>query len=357
MRPAVPQTPPVAPPPPEHMPAQPVAPAPAVSSPVQAAGDPLFEPVTEADPIAPAPTVVPPTPTMVAPDVAERQNDTAAPLTAPTGQTVIANSKPHKSRRKTMLILFLGLVVLAAIGFAAYSLYLKPNVTKVDTPSVISSIDQMSPTGLKQATDKGTLEAGSQTNSKSLLLSASKPSDAPSGTKLQVEVQPLGTDFTGTPLTDTVAVPDSSDSMKVTLTNYAAGSYHWRARLSDGTTQGPWVNFAADDQDAKTADFTIDRTAPAAAELKTLNGKTVATKTFTSRTAQPVFTGTAEAGTTITITFKEGVTASTTTGADGTWKITASAVLPNAKYSMTIATADAAGNSVDTAYTLTQSAN
>jgi hypothetical protein len=285
-----------------------------------------------------------------------RLDDGAQPVVAATGQTVIAASTPHKSRKKTMLFLIVGLLLLGAVGFAAYTFLVKPNVAETTTPAAILSVDQLSPEALTQATDKADLTAGSQTNASVLIFSGQAPADAPQGLTLEIEIQPLGTDFTGTPTEATIAVPDEADPLKLTVTDYEPGSYHWRGRLSDGTSNGPWVAYNTAEDAGKTADFTIDRTAPEAALIKTFNGKAVAGKTITSTVVKPVVTGTSEAGTTVTVAFSETLSYKATVAADGTWTVTAGADIPNAKYSLTVTATDLAGNGTAATYTLTQSA-
>ena len=330
-----------------------VAPEPPVS-------DPLFAPVTEPDPLETVPQPVAPTPTAPVTEQAMNQLDDdkapAGPVVVSTGQTVVATSKPHKSRKKTMILLVVGILLLAAAGYGAYSYFAKPNVEQAATPSAILSVQDLSPEQLTQATATTELKAGSQTNGKVLIFSGQTPTDAPAGLKLQIEIQPLGTDFTGTPIDDSVAVPDDTDPLKLTVTDYAAGSYHWRARLSDGTNNGPWTNFNTTDTAGTTADFIVDQTAPTAAVLKTVNGRTVASKTFTSTVAQPVFTGTTEAGSTVSVMFNESTTYKATVATDGTWTMTAAAAVPNGKYTVTITTTDAAGNATTATYTVTQAA-
>lgn len=334
-----------------------VAPEPIPEPTPEPASDPLFDPVTEEDPLDVVPQPVAPTPTAPVTDQAMNQlDDGAQPVVAATGQTVVATSKPHKSRKKMMIMLIVGLLLLGGAGYAAYTFFMKPNVSETATPAAILSVDQLSPEGLAQATDKGELAAASQTNAKLITFSGKTPTDAPSGLKLQIEIQPLGTDFTGTPTEDTVAVPDDADPLKLTVTDYTAGSYHWRGRLSDGTSNGPWVAYNTGDTAGKTADFTVDRTAPAAALIKTSNGKTVAGKLITSTVAQPVLAGTSEPGSAITAAFNETLSYKATVAADGSWTLTAGAVIPNAKYTLTVTAADPAGNATATTYTFTQAA-
>lgn len=344
----------------EPLPTPPVTPEAPAAPEVPAEPDPLFAEVTEPDPLDVDPQPVAPTPEAPVTDQAMNQLDDSAAkpiVAAATGQTVVAASKPTKSRKKTMIILIIGLILAGVAGFAAYQYFAKANVAETEAPAVILNVQDLSPENLKQATDKGELKAGSQTNAKVLTFSGTAPADAPAGTKLQIEIQPLGTDFTGTPTEDTVAVPDESDPLKLTVTDYEPGSYHWQARLSDGTNNGQWVAFSAsEDEASKTADFTIDREPATAAVLKTVNGKTVASKTFTSTVARPVLTGTTEAGSTVTVAFNESMTYKATVATDGAWTVTAGAAVPNGKYTMTITTTDAAGNSVATTYTVTQAA-
>lgn len=319
--------------------------------------DPLFAPVTEEDPLEVVPEPVAPTPTAPVTDQAMQQlDDGPHPVIASTGQAVVATSEPHKSRRKTMLMLVVGILLLAGIGFGVYTYFMKPNVSETATPSAIVAVDQLSPENLKQATDAADLTAGSQTNGDVIILSGEAPSGSPEGLSLEVEIQPLGTDFTGTPTESSIAVADETDPLKRTLTDYPAGSYHWQGRLSDGTTQGPWTTFNTNEDAGKTADFTIDRTAPAAALIKTLNGRKVSAKTISSTVAKPVFTGTGEAGVAITVAFGTTVSYKAAVAADGTWTLTTSAAVPNARYPLTITSTDPAGNATATSYTLTQAA-
>lgn len=333
------------------------APVPAPLPDVAPEVDPLFEPVTEPDPLDVVPEPIAPTP---APPVSDQAmsnlDDGAQPVVAATGQTVIAaTAKPQKSRKKTMLFLVVGILLVAAAGFAAYKFFVKPNVVETAAPATLA-VDQLSPESLTQATDQADLKAGSQTNATKLIFAGKTPQDAPVGVSLQIEIQPLGTDFTGTPTADTVAVPDETDPLKLSVADYAVGSYHWRARLTDGTSNGPWVAFNTGDDAGKTADFTVDRTAPAAALIKTLNNKNVTTKTVSSTVAQPVFTGTSEAGTTVTVAFSDTLSYKAVVAADGTWTLTPSAVVANGKYTATVTSTDPAGNATATTYTLTQAA-
>lgn len=324
--------------------------------------DPLFTPVSEPDPIQAVPVTVAPTPApAVTTQVINKLDDKPRPVVVGTGQTVVATSEPHKSRRKVILMLVIGLLLLAGIGFAVYTYFVKPKAPTA-VPAVIVSVDKLQPENLTQATDKAELEAGSQTNAATILLSGEAPADAAAGLSLEVEIQPLGTDFTGTPTDTTIAAPDEDNPLQVKLTDYPAGSYHWQARLTDGSKQGPWTPFATktdatgEDEAAKTADFTVDRTAPAAALIKTVNGRTVSTKTVTSSVAQPVLTGTAEAGSAITVAFGTAATYKATATAEGTWTLTAEAAVPNARYDLVVTSTDSAGNATATTYTLTQSA-
>ena len=143
---------------------QPAVPTPEVTpapTPVPEA-DPLFAPVTEPDPLEATPAPVAPTPAAPVTDQAMKNlDDGVKPVViASTGQTVIAKTeKPHKSRRKTMVILIIGLLVLGGVGFAAYKYFMKPNVVETQAPATLA-VDQLSPENLAQATDKGEAHTG-----------------------------------------------------------------------------------------------------------------------------------------------------------------------------------------------------
>jgi large repetitive protein len=95
--------------------------------------------------------------------------------------------------------------------------------------------------------------------------------------------------------------------------------------------------------DAATRTFTIDTVAPAEPVVKTpADGSTVTT-------GKPTFTGTGDAGDTITIRLANGDTICTTTvKADGSWTCTPNTALANGAVTYTVTATDAAGNATTT---------
>lgn len=122
------------------------------------------------------------------------------------------------------------------------------------------------PTSLIQAkTDDTSITTGSWINETSAKLSASiSDTDASDQVKLQVEVQPIGTSFTGTPSGTSTSYCSATCTNSVTISGLVSGTqYHWQARsIDDSSATSNWASYGGNDEGL--GDFKIDTTAPIA---------------------------------------------------------------------------------------------
>ena len=87
------------------------------------------------------------------------------------------------------------------------------------------------------------LTTGGLSDETTIVFKANMTSALSNKVRLQVEVQPIGTAFSGSPTAESLLV-SSGDEAVVTLTDLSKGSKHWRARTVDA--QGfasQWVSF------------------------------------------------------------------------------------------------------------------
>ena len=114
------------------------------------------------------------------------------------------------------------------------------------------------PTGLAQLRSDGSTAiavGGSIEETTVVLRAAVSDPDTANRVRLQVEVRPVGTSFSG--VTATSAEVGNGSTASVTVTGLTQGtSYHWRARTIDDTDRtGPWVSFGGNAETA--ADFSV----------------------------------------------------------------------------------------------------
>ncbi|HXG61169.1 MAG TPA: hypothetical protein VNO22_07345, partial [Planctomycetota bacterium] len=82
--------------------------------------------------------------------------------------------------------------------------------------------------------------------------------------RLQVEVRPAGSPFTGTPTAESNPAPPGS-FLQVAVTELPAGPHHWQARVVDALgVAGPWSSFGAN-ADPSDPDFVVSLPSPNAA--------------------------------------------------------------------------------------------
>lgn len=148
-----------------------------------------------------------------------------------------------------------------------------------------------------------------------------------------------------------------------TYTTTAGADGAWSvtpAGLGDGTyTVSAQETDAAGNVNNATSVIVVDTVAPIASTI----ALTTATDTGTSHTdritndSTPTITGTAEAGSKVTVVISHGTeqvgpTLTATVGADGTWNVTPKADLASGNYTVAAITTDAAGNSTTATQTV-----
>jgi hypothetical protein len=281
------------------------------------------------------PTVAPPAPTM--PGIPTTNN--VSPVTP--------------NSRRGLILAGVGVLAVLLVGGGAFFAFTRtsnqggtsseqteptPNPTPTTTGSTV--ITEATPSNMAQASASGTaIATSSATNSSSLVLTFDGANN--SIWTPQVEVQPLGTAFTGTPSTTSTATIDGTVA-SVTLTGLTDGPYHWQARFAEGETVGPWVAY---DTDEAAADFGVDTTAPAAPALTSVDGTAAAGNTVSVTSNRPVFVGTSEPNAKVTLALQPNAASLTATAdASGNWSVTPDSDIPNGDSTISLTAADTAGN-------------
>lgn len=305
---------------------------------------------TTAAPAAPEATEAPP-----APEPAPVPEPPVTPP-APTEQPKAPKS-PRNGRPIMVAVVVLLVLALLGGGAAYYWFQIRPNQdTEQAAPTSPTPVQvtAVAPTNLAVKTASGQTVTSGGTTKVPLDLTFSMTTSANTGTvEPQVEVQPVGTAFTGTANYKGSAITANGSDIeaKVSATDLKDGQYHWQARFVVGETAGDWT--AANATGA--ADFIIDGTAPGAASVTSVGSKTIRSGATTVSTTdnRPTVSGTAEVGSTVSITIlPDGQTGSATTDASGNWTIALSQDLANGDHSVAIATTDSSGNKVDSSFTI-----
>lgn len=120
------------------------------------------------------------------------------------------------------------------------------------------------PTSLAQLKSDGVtaIAVGATTDETTVIFQAAVSDPDPGDSiRLQIERQPVGTTFTGTPSVTSAGAP-SGTTARVTLSGQLSGvSYHWQARAMDrGGLTSNWVAFGGNPETQ--ADYRIDIPAP-----------------------------------------------------------------------------------------------
>ncbi len=289
--------------------------------------------------------------------VASQPQPTAEPLQANIPPTMPPAAAP-KSQIAWDRVALVGAGVIIIIALGAF-LLLGNKKPAAKTPTTTPTQTQNQPTALAasklQQTSDGTaaIAGGASYNQGKLTLGFDI---AGTGTDIipEVEVQPMGTAFTGTATAKGQAATAAADGTlqgTVVVTGLADGAYHWQARASQGSTKGDWASYGTD---ASAADFTIDTVAPAAPTVATIDATAVtAGQTVATTSNRPTFTGKADPNTALSIEVKpEGIKLSVTTDANGNWSTTANVDVPNGTHTLAVTSADAAGNTTSSTVVL-----
>jgi hypothetical protein len=256
----------------------------------------------------------------------------------------------NKRGGKGLLIVVIVLLLVVGAGAAYYFLVYKK--APVATAPASIALTAATPTSLGQRTTNGSLSEGA-TSSTPPTLTATLATKATTGeAKLQVEVEPLGTAFTGTP-TDTgsaVTANGSDLSLTDTLKTLPVGSYHWQARTEVGSSFSSWVPKTT----GTTADFIIAAAvAPATPAVTAIGGGGVSGTSLTSSQNEPALSGTTAAGTTLTIVVTpDNITLTPTVSSSGTWTVTPTQQLSNGTHTLTLTATDGTGNHSQASYSL-----
>src|SRR4029077_18870551 len=114
-----------------------------------------------------------------------------------------------------------------------------PSVTRPRAPAAAQSLAQLRGDSLTAVPIGGTTDQGPV-----VLRGLVSDPDAGDSLRLQVELQPVGTTFTGTP-TATGSRAANGQTAFVAATGLANNAaYHWQARALDQTGRaGPWTSF------------------------------------------------------------------------------------------------------------------
>ena len=104
---------------------------------------------------------------------------------------------------------------------------------------------------------------------------------------------------------------------------------------------------------ADAVSFIVDTIAPGTPILSTVGGARTTGTTVKTSSQRPLFAGTADPNTKITLAVApEGLSYSATSSVDGKWSITPADDLPNGDHAVTVTATDAAGNSSRTVTTV-----
>ncbi len=112
------------------------------------------------------------------------------------------------------------------------------------------------PANLAQVSCNGSvLPAGGSTNTDTLRLRGTVSGSAGSQLRLEIELRPRTTAFTGEPTHTSDPVSSGSTAVVKSVTSLANDDYHWRARTVEGTLASNWASFGNNADSA--ADFTV----------------------------------------------------------------------------------------------------
>ena len=282
-----------------------------------------------------------------------------APPPPPVAPPLPKTPKSPRNNRPIIIAVIIVLILAAAGGGAYWWFKVRKPANKATNNNQTTQQTQLmavTPSSLSQ------LNASSQTVSAGgalknpLELDFTLTTNATTGSATpQVEVEPLGTAFTGQSNYSGTAITASGSNLtaKVSVTGLKDGSYHWQARTTVGSVSSSWAPFAA--TGVTTADFIVDSTPPAVPVVTSVGSQSVkAGVTSITTTANPTtLAGTGEAGDAIAIAIAPDNQATTATVDNtGHWTATLTAALANGAHTVTITSSDQAGNTSTASFTI-----
>lgn len=303
----------------------------------------------------PKPDPAPPAPPKPVPELPPQPPVTPPPTPlAPT-----APKSPHN--RRPIVIAIIIVLILAMAGAGAYWWFKirKPasssNSQSTQTAQTVE-LAPVTPASLSQANSSGQPSTAGAALKSPLELDFTISTSANSGTATpEVEVEPLGTAFTNKPNYTGPALTASGSSLaaKVPITDLKDGSYHWQARMTVGSSSSDWVAFGQ--AGSTKADFVIDSTPPKAPVVTTVGSQTVKTgaTSLTTTTNPTTISGTSDPGSAISIAITpDNQSGTATADANGNWTVTLQQALANGDHTLSIASADAAGNTSKSSFAI-----
>jgi hypothetical protein len=215
------------------------------------------------------------------------------------------------------------------------------------TTAISTNAPPSSPTSLGQFKSDGVtvIAVGGATNQTTVIFKGTVSDPNADQTRLQVEVEPVGTPFTNTVSATSSAVASGGTASVTVNTGLTNGtSYHWQARAIDASNApGTWSSFGGNAETA--ADFTIDTTGPTVTLTK-VNGNTVSFPFTTNANVTSVGGACTTGDGDVSVQLGANPTVpATATCAAGAWTLTLTTALSaEATYSFLASQTDGAGN-------------
>ena len=319
----------------------PSAPVPATAT----APAPAPAPATAPPPTLQSQFTAPPTdaPLSPAPLVDAMASAPVLPKPVQIGSTQLPALPSKSSQKKPIIIGLIVLVVLIAIGIAAFFLLHKKNV--VAPPITKVEVKAGGVTNLSQTSTEGVLAAGAVTKQPIVNFSFDFLTTANMGSVVpEIEVLPIDAHFTDKPSLSGQAVTATGHTLHFSLPSDSLkdGNYHWQARIRVGSDNGAWKAF---DMNPFSFGIASGVVAPQAAPIvDTVGGNKVADGKATTTQTKPVFSGTAVVGSAISLTIKpENTVYKATTDNSGAWTITPAKDLATGDHPVTLAAKSSSG--------------
>ncbi len=268
-----------------------------------------------------------------------------APAPEPRPAPTVPSQQPEKSGRgKVIALALLILIVALALGGGGYYYLTHRHTASAPTAPSGVAISPITPTALSQQSDNSSLAEGKTTNKSTITFTFTVQSSATTGSLTpEVELEPVGTAFTGQPTYTGHAVNATGGSLhfSVATSTLKDGGYHWQVRDSAGSQHSSWAIFGGD---ASAMAFTVSTAVSAAPTVSSIGGVAIANPT-TVTSNQPAIVGTATPGATITIAIGPDAQDFTTTAdSSGNWTLTPGKTIPNGQHTVTITATDSSGN-------------